>query len=104
MNAHNSSVATDTFAEKIIYNVRNTPLKKELIECINDLPDEILLTIKPLFRLLIENTMTIEQVSYDELTEKEKAGIEQAQLEYERGDYVRFESAKEMAAHFGVSI
>ena len=79
------------YTEKIMSNDRGTPLKKELIECINDLPDEILLTIRPLFRMLIENTSTIEAVSFNDLTEEEKLSIAKSQEEYERGETVRHE-------------
>ena len=79
------------YTEKIITNVRDTPLKKKLIECINDLPDDVLLTIRPLFHMLIESTSTIEEISFDDLTEDEKISITKSQEEYERGEFIRHE-------------
>ena len=91
MYARKHDVNAVDFTEKIMSNVRNTPLKKELIDCINDLPDEILLTIRPLFHMLIDNTSTIETISFDELTENEKINIAKADEEFARGEFVRDE-------------
>ena len=80
-----------TSTEEILVNIRDTPLKNDLIECMKDVPDESLITIKPLLHMLIKNTMTIEQLPYDELSDVEKAAIDRAREEYERGDFVRYE-------------
>ena len=80
-----------TGVEQILANVRNTPLKLELMEYINDLPDEILITIKPLLQMLIENTSIIESVKPDELTADEVAAHTAAMEDLERGDVVRHE-------------
>ena len=41
---------------------------------------------------------------FTKTTPMEDAAIEKARAEYERGDYVSFGSAEEMAAHFGVEL
>ena len=68
-----------------------TVLKRELIEYINDIPDEKLIAIKPLLHMLMEDTMLIEEVDYDDLTEDEKESVIQAELEYARGETIKHE-------------
>jgi len=80
-----------TGVEQMLVNVRDTPLKRELIDCINDLPDEILIAIKPLILMLIENTTTIEAATPETLTADELAAIAKAHDEYERGEAVQMQ-------------
>ena len=83
------AVFSTVSTERIMTNVRNTPLKKELIDCINDIPDEILLTVRPLLHMLIENTTAIETLSYEDLPEAEKMSVNEAMEQYRRGETVR---------------
>ena len=89
---YNSKINTKSmnYIENILINKRGTPLKKELNEYINDLPDEILLSVKPLLQMLIENTITIEEI---EPSPDEIYAVENGRAEYERGETVKFENA-----------
>jgi hypothetical protein len=91
MYAQKANTNLIDYSEKIMINVRGTPLKKEMIECVNDLPDEILLTIRPLFHMLIGNTSAIETISYDDLTAEEQESLTKAEEAIERGEFIRFE-------------
>ena len=68
-----------------------TVLKKELIECINDIPDEKLVALKPLLYMLVEDTVLIEKIDFEDLTDEEKESVEQARAEYARGETIKHE-------------
>jgi len=65
-----------------------TALKQNLIDCIRDIPDEKLSAIQPLLVMLYNDTITIEKVSFDEITEDDRASIIQAREELRRGETV----------------
>jgi len=71
--------------------VQMSALKEELISYINDIPDNKLQAIKPLLYLLPSDSMTIEKVSFDDLTEDEKEAVIQGRKEYENGECTDFE-------------
>jgi len=68
-----------------------TTLKQNIIDCIKDIPDEKLTAIQPLLVMLYNDTVTIEKVSLDELTEDDKASIIQARKEFTRGETASME-------------
>jgi hypothetical protein len=50
-------------------------LKRELIEQINSIPDDKLINLKPIINMIYEDTAFVEEVSFDDLTEEEKAAV-----------------------------
>ena len=68
-----------------------TALKRELMEYIVDIPDEKLAALKPLLHMLMEDTVSLEKVDFDDLTEDEKESVIQAELEYTRGETIKHE-------------
>ena len=69
-----------------------TVLKKELIDSIKEIPDNKLLVIKPLINMLLNDTLYIEKIPFEELTEVEKASILQTDKEYSNGETVPHDS------------
>jgi len=65
-----------------------TALKKELMNYINDIPDERLYAIKPLLYMLAEDTFVIEKVDFEDLTNEEKESVIKARKEYENGETI----------------
>jgi len=56
-----------------------TAIRQEVLACIDDLPDVKLEALRPLLRLLINNEPLIIET---DLTDEEKAVIEEGRLEY----------------------
>lgn len=65
-----------------------TGLRAELIDYINDIPDEKLLAIKPLLSMLSKDTLSIEKVSFEDLTDYERASVIQAEKDFINGETV----------------
>ncbi len=63
-------------------------LKNELINYINIISDEKLIAIKPLLYMLSNDTLIIEKLSFDDLSDTEKASIIQSEYEYSNGETV----------------
>ena len=61
-----------------------TAIRKEVISCIADLPDNKLQALMPILTVLVEDTVILET----DLTEGEKNIIRQGREEYNQGDYV----------------
>ena len=55
-----------------------TTIRQEVLNCINDLSDAKLEALRPLLRLLVDEPLIIET----DLTEEEKASIEEERREY----------------------
>jgi len=68
-----------------------TALKQNLIDCIKDIPDEKLTAIQPLLLMLYNDTVTIEKLSYEDLSEGDLESIAVAREEYNRGETVSLE-------------
>ena len=65
-----------------------TAIRREILECINELPDSKLEALKPILTLLVDNTIRIET----DLTEDEKQIIAQGREEYKKGGFVPLDS------------
>ena len=63
-------------------------LKSELINYINDIPEEKLRAIKPLLHMLSKEDDYLEKISFDELTPEERESVLQAELDFINGDTV----------------
>ena len=59
-------------------------LRKEVLECIDRIPDSKLEALRPLLRLLTNDAPVVET----DLTEKEKAIIRAGREEYKAGGYI----------------
>jgi hypothetical protein len=68
-----------------------TALKQELINCINDIPDNKLIAIKPLLFMLSNETAILERVSFNELTSNEQKAVLKGREEYKNGECIDFE-------------
>jgi len=68
-----------------------SPLKNELVDLINNIPDAKLLSIKPLLTMIYEDTVVIEPVLFDILSENEKTAVLHGVEEDERGEAVCFD-------------
>ncbi len=67
-------------------------IKAELVDLINNIPDEKLKAIRPLLTMIYEDTIVIEgPIAFDDLDEDEKAAVLQGQAEYERGECIPME-------------
>ena len=67
-----------------------TALKEELINYISDIPDEKLVAIQPLLRLLSDSLISLEDVDFNDLDDDEKEAVIKGRKEYESGDCVDF--------------
>ena len=65
-----------------------TAIRREILECINELPDSKLEALKPILTLLVDDTVRIET----DLTEDEKQIIAQGREEYKKGGFVPLDS------------
>ena len=59
-------------------------LRKEVLECIDKIPDSKLEALRPILRLLTNDAAVIET----DLTEEEKAIIRERREEYKAGGYI----------------
>ena len=59
-------------------------LRKEVLECIDKIPDSKLEALRPILRLLTNDAPVIET----DLTEEEKAIIREGREEYKAGGYI----------------
>jgi hypothetical protein len=66
-------------------------LKMELIDFISDMTDETLIALKPLLIMLSDRSWKIQRVRYEDLTDNEKASVDQANREYENGETIKHE-------------
>ena len=61
-----------------------TAIRKEVMSCIADLPDNKLKALMPILTVLVEDTVILET----DLTEDEKGIIRQGRKDYEQGEFV----------------
>lgn len=61
-----------------------TAIRKEVLNCIDNIPDNKLEALKPLLHILVNDTFAVET----DLTEEEKAIISQGRQEYETGTFI----------------
>ena len=65
-----------------------TALKQEIMSYVNDIPDDVLLAIKPLLAKLSDDVMNVEALDFDDLTKPEKQASLKAVAEYREGKTV----------------
>lgn len=67
-------------------------LKEELKNYIDEVPEDKLLSIKPLLVMLADEfAYSVEKISFEELTPEEQDAVARGQDEFENGECVDFE-------------
>lgn len=61
-----------------------TAIRREILNCIDNLPDSKLEALKPILTILVNDTINIET----DLTDDEKQIIAEGREEYKKGDFV----------------
>lgn len=61
-----------------------TAIRQEILNCIEDIPDSKLEALKPILTLLVDDSLVIET----NLTDEEKAIIQNGREEYKKGDFI----------------
>ena len=64
-----------------------TAIRKEVMDCIADIPDNKLEALRPILTILMDDVVYVET----NLTDGEKEIIRQGREEYKQGDYVPFD-------------
>ncbi|MCL2772280.1 MAG: hypothetical protein FWD71_02925 [Oscillospiraceae bacterium] len=66
-------------------------LKEMAVNYINDLSEDTITALLPLLKNLADNSIYLENVSFDELTDDEKEAVIKGRKDYGNGDYIDFE-------------
>ena len=66
-------------------------LKEELSYKISNIPDKKLSVLKPIIDMLFDDTIIVERVNFEDLTEGEKESVILGQRDIENGDTIDFE-------------
>jgi hypothetical protein len=66
-------------------------VKEMALNYINELPEDTIAALLPLLRKLINNSVYLENVSFDDLTDDEKEAVINGRKDYENGNYIDFE-------------
>ena len=66
-------------------------LKEELSYKISNIPDNKLSVLKPIIDMLFDDTIIVERVNFEDLTEDEKEAVILGQRDIENGNTVDFE-------------
>ena len=66
-------------------------LKEELSYKISNIPDNKLSALKPIIDMLFDDTIIVERVNFEDLTEDEKEAVILGQRDIENGDTIDFE-------------
>ena len=75
--------------KKAFDRLSNEPPKgRHKVNYINTIPDERLITIKPLLFMLSSDTFSLEKISFDELSVDEKESVLQAEQDFINGETV----------------
>lgn len=68
-----------------------TTLKQELIEYIQDIPDEKLIILKPLISMLAHDVLYVEKITESDLSDEELASVMTGYKQYQNNECVDFE-------------
>jgi len=61
------------------------------VNYINDLTEDNITALLPILKKLIDNSMYLENVTFDELTDDEKESVIKGRTYYDDGNYIDFE-------------
>ena len=66
-------------------------IKQTAVNYINDLSEDTITALLPLLKKLINNSIYLENVSFDELADDEKESVLKGRKDYDNGDYIDFD-------------
>lgn len=66
-------------------------VKEMAVSYINDLSEDTITALLPLLKKLTDNSVYLESVSFDELTDDEKESVIKGRKDYDDGNYIDFE-------------
>ena len=66
-------------------------LKETAVNYINDLSEDTIKVLLPLLKKLTDNSIYLENISFDELTEDEQEAVIKGRKDYDDGNYIDFE-------------
>jgi len=67
-------------------------IRAQLIDYINEIPDYKLESIKPLLKMLHDDTVFIEKINFDDLSDEDKQDVLQARKDLRSGQTVSLSS------------
>ena len=66
-------------------------VKETAVSYINDLSEDTIAALLPLLKKLMDNSIYVENISFDELAYDEKESVSKSRNDYDGGNYIDFE-------------